>query len=381
MLRQLGLVSEIWMLLTLGDLNDVEAMLKLHQMTDGNLPWSEQILLAWRRGDWNAAVDHAGSAEAWQVPVGSAVADGPVCRAMAEILLARGRPERARMLLHSARATGATLPCLLDIAAADIDMALGASARARKTLMAAAGAASRSRVRVATDEIWLRYTELARGQGDRLAARRGLRETGLAALQVDTDSSRLHHQLATVAVEGNLDAAREATRIARKLNQPYLLARTLERLVSWEASPAALLHEAHERLGALDALLDRARVRTLMRRFRLTVPNRAATVAENERILAILVAEALANRQLAMALHITEKSVESRLTRLFAHAGHRSRVDLATAMTSRAAAATWNPRASKEDVSRREAREPAPECAGGSTRTDAIGHVGPPGDE
>jgi DNA-binding CsgD family transcriptional regulator len=48
------------------------------------------------------------------------------------------------------------------------------------------------------------------------------------------------------------------------------------------------------------------------------------------RIIA-LIRQGLTNRQIAGAMRISEKTVESHLTRLFAKTGCRSRLDLATA--------------------------------------------------
>ena len=42
--------------------------------------------------------------------------------------------------------------------------------------------------------------------------------------------------------------------------------------------------------------------------------------------------DGLGNRQIATVLGTSEKSVEGRLSRLFARAGYRSRVELATAV-------------------------------------------------
>lgn len=47
--------------------------------------------------------------------------------------------------------------------------------------------------------------------------------------------------------------------------------------------------------------------------------------------MAALVAEGLTNREMATVLDTTEKSAESRLTRLFQRTGYQSRVELATA--------------------------------------------------
>jgi DNA-binding NarL/FixJ family response regulator len=76
----------------------------------------------------------------------------------------------------------------------------------------------------------------------------------------------------------------------------------------------------------------RAWLRNTMRHHGVSVPGRQATVAENERLLAVLVAEGLGNKQIATALQASEKSVEGRLSRLFARSGYHCRVELATAM-------------------------------------------------
>jgi len=71
-----------------------------------------------------------------------------------------------------------------------------------------------------------------------------------------------------------------------------------------------------------------------MRHHNVPIPNRAATTSENERLLAVLVTEGLTNRQLAAVFGTTEKSVEGRMTRMFARIGYRSRVELAAAMVT-----------------------------------------------
>jgi DNA-binding NarL/FixJ family response regulator len=123
-------------------------------------------------------------------------------------------------------------------------------------------------------------------------------------------------------------------RLARERGQPPELAQVIERMVRYDAADPALLPEAYTVLGDLDALLYRAWLRNLMRDKDVAVPGRRATVAENERLLAVLTAEGLGNRQLATVLQTSEKSVEGRLSRLFSRTGYRSRVDLAAAMLS-----------------------------------------------
>jgi DNA-binding NarL/FixJ family response regulator len=69
-----------------------------------------------------------------------------------------------------------------------------------------------------------------------------------------------------------------------------------------------------------------------MREHGVPVPGRQETVAENERLLAMLAAGGLSNKQLAAALRTSDKSVEGRLSRLFTRTGYRSRIELSTAM-------------------------------------------------
>ena len=79
-------------------------------------------------------------------------------------------------------------------------------------------------------------------------------------------------------------------------------------------------------------MLYRAWLRNLMREHAVPVPGRKETVAENERLLAMLAAGGLSNKQLAAALRTSDKSVEGRLSRLFSRTGYRSRIELSRAM-------------------------------------------------
>ncbi|MCA1227051.1 response regulator transcription factor [Saccharopolyspora sp. 6M] len=54
-------------------------------------------------------------------------------------------------------------------------------------------------------------------------------------------------------------------------------------------------------------------------------------ISSTESRIVRLVSDGYTNRQIAMAIQVSEKTVESRLTRLFARTGCRSRVELATA--------------------------------------------------
>jgi DNA-binding CsgD family transcriptional regulator len=232
-----------------------------------------------------------------------------------------------------AASTGPTvLTHLLAPTAARVAAMLGSDAEAADTVAQALASATARGIVLGTDELWLLHTEYAVDRGDPAAAGDGLTRLARIAERMDTGPSRLRHLLGRVAVERDVAAASQAVALARTLDQPFVLADTLAWVVRRGAHPAGQLREAYEIFGQLGAVLHRGWIRTLMREHDIPVPRRAATVAENERLLATLVAEGLTNRQLAAALQASEKSVEGRLTRLFSRGGYRSRVELATAL-------------------------------------------------
>jgi len=292
----------------------------------------DRCLLAWLRGHWREALDLALTSIATDVVVAHPPAGGALYRAAAEILFGWGWPVRATALIEAGRAERLALPALTTSTAAEVMAALGGAAEAVQLVHAALRAGGQDPARPGVDELWLAHTELARARGERGAARLGVAETGRAAKEVGTDTRVLHHLLARVAADGDEAAARSAVRLARGLGQPFTLARTLERVVRWTGSRSSLLREVYELFGGLEALLHRHRVRILMNRHAVAVPARGETVTENERLLARLVAQGLSNRQLAAVLQTSEKGVESRLSRLFARTGYRSRVELAAAV-------------------------------------------------
>ena len=124
----------------------------------------------------------------------------------------------------------------------------------------------------------------------------------------------------------------EAVDLARSRTQPFETAVTLLAAARANAAPATLLHEAYERFGDLDATLWRFHTRAAMRETGLPVPGRKQATAENQHLLATLLAEGLTNRQIAGVLRLSEDAVANRLSRLFARTGMRSRTAVVTAV-------------------------------------------------
>ncbi|MGC4879746.1 AAA family ATPase [Micromonospora sp. DT43] len=314
-----------------GELDRADRELVEAGLTVADLPAPERCLHDWRAGRWDAALDAALLGIAADLPVTRPVAHSTVHRAAAEIQLARGWPVRARALLDAARADAAPLPHLLAVVAAETEWILGDAAAAGRIVHDALDLAVRHGLVIGVDELWLVAAELATERGDVDAARVAATSAAAAA---DRDSGIGALRLATAQLLLRPEAARadEVVGRARVVGQPYELARAIERVVRRTGRNPELLSEAYELLGDLGAILHRSRLRQAMREHGVTVPRRAETLAEGERLLAALVAEGLSNRQLAAATQGSEKSIEGRLTRLFSRTGYRSRVELAAAV-------------------------------------------------
>ncbi|MEU7588482.1 AAA family ATPase [Micromonospora sp. NPDC049230] len=324
-------VARVSLAAVVGALDRADSALTQAGLTVADLPAPERCLVHWRAGRWDAASDAALLAIAADLPVTRPVAHSTVHRAAAEILLARGWPVRARTLLDAARADAAPLPYLLAPVAAEAQWILGDPPAAERVVGDALAAATRHGLVVGLDELWLLAAEFAIERGDGGAARTAA-ESALATADQTTAIGALRVATAQLIVRPDRVRAGDLVALARIVGQPHEVARAIERVVRWTGRSVELLGEAYEILGDLGAILHRSRVRQAMRDHGITVPGRAQTLAEGERLLAALVAEGLSNRQLAAATQNSAKSIEGRLTRLFHRTGYRSRVELATAV-------------------------------------------------
>ncbi|MTD55836.1 helix-turn-helix transcriptional regulator [Amycolatopsis pithecellobii] len=293
------------------------------------LPPVSRAIIAAAEGRFDQAMELARRAIASGTVRGHDLSHTFLHQAAATIQLARGRLTGGRELLAVARETNPPLPYLLDGAEALIDRALGQPVQARKRLQAGLGYAGERGLVVETDRLLLHLAELEAEREDLAAARRQVREIERVATVSGTAGTALNLALARAIVERDTAAATDAIALAREYRRPYDLATVLTKLVQHGAGDPALLPEAYDLLGELGALLDRARLRNLMQEHGVPVPGRRQTVAENEQLLSVLVADGLTNKQIATVLGTSEKSVESRLARLFSRTGLRSRVELA----------------------------------------------------
>ncbi|WP_369254100.1 LuxR C-terminal-related transcriptional regulator [Streptomyces sp. R35] len=247
-------------------------------------------------------------------------------------LVCGGRLVRASELLALARARQPMLPHLLDSAQALCELVYGEVEQARSLLRAAVRRAEADGVVAGCDLLWLRVADVAMRIGRPEVLKECLAKAEGVARRLGTERAEMTRLVLHAAVHTDHAAAHAARRLAQRRQQPLEEASVLAHLIRFGMADPAMLRDTYAMLGELDALMPRFWLRPLMRTHGVAVPGRQATAEENERLLAVLVSEGLTNKQIAKVLRTSEKSVESRLSRLFSRTGHGSRVELAMAM-------------------------------------------------
>ncbi len=319
-------------LLACGELDRANRLLTDHELPSNHRPVPDEIVAHCLAGRWDRALDLVRMFLASDSALGDLPSHTMMCREASIIFVCRGRLTQARTVLDRARDEQPVQLHLTAVPESELAQALGATEQAARVIAEALESTAERGVVLGTDELWLSMAQWELAAGNEDAARRCARRVTEVAEQLGTGRSRLCRLLTTAVAHQDTQAAAEAVRLARRRAQPYELAETLTTAVRHGLADVALLREAYALYGELDALLPRARLRNLMRARNIAVPGRSETIAENERLLAILVTEGLTNRELAVVLGGSQKSVESRLGRLFKRTGYQSRVELVSAM-------------------------------------------------
>lgn len=327
-------------LLTGYDLNAAKALLETAGLTVPMLPPLGRFLFDHLTGRWDQALESArrllANDEVQSIPVADS---SPLPARTAAILLARGRITSALQIIEGVRGPEGSPPqCALHASEAEVLMALGDLGGAERTLRDALTTAQAHDQVYGTDELWALLAEVTAEAGQTDEAAVCLRHLEGIAGRTGTDRSRLRHLLASARIlrQEAPDTARhnlsEAVDLARTRGLPFETATTLVAAATTGAVPAALLHEAYELFGTTGATLWRFHTRTALREAGLTVPGRKQATAENDQLLATLLAEQLTTRQTATVLGLTEDATARRMSRLFARTGKRSRTELVTAV-------------------------------------------------
>lgn len=319
-------------LLVLAEADRAERLLANVSATATQLDLPGRSIAAVYRGEIDEALDLAHKSIATSAPDGCDHMRTAMYQLAAVLQLFRGRLARARELITMARDRQPTLPHLPAIAEARYELVFGEVDRARSILECALSRAEEDGVLARTEGLWIFLADIALRTGRTEQLPGYLRKVEHVAQRMGTELAEIDRLCLQALVEADEGAAQAAIALARRRGQPLEQVAVLQRVVRYGTADPALLGEAYALLGDMNALLSRASMRTQMRRHGVSIPGRQETVAENERLLAVLVSEGLSNKQIATALEASEKSVEGRLSRLFSRTGYQSRIALATAM-------------------------------------------------
>ncbi|MDX3187116.1 helix-turn-helix transcriptional regulator [Streptomyces sp. MN03-5084-2B] len=322
-------------LVALSELRQAEQLLDVTRNVPVRLSTPSRMILTVGEGRFDDAMELARKHIAAGGPGGCDPAQTVMFQLVSSIQLCRGRLSRARELIATARSRGPAMPHLLAIPEALYERAHGEYARTESILRTAVCQAEEDGVLAQTDLLWIALADIGVRTHRTERLPEYLRKLEKVAACLGTERAEFNRLTLHALVHDDPAAAGEAMRLLRLRDQPLEQAVALERFVRYGlGEPPALLSESYAIFGAMDALMSRSWSRTLMRHHGVQVPGRQTTLAENERLLAVLVAEGLGNKQIATLLQTGEKSVEGRLSRLFQRSGYRSRVELAAAILS-----------------------------------------------
>lgn len=318
------------MLLMLGEHEPALQRLDAHGVGVDQLHGPDRFLVQWLGGEHMTALDTARRSIADGESSARPLAPVVMAASAARLLASKGWLSRARQMAETGR--GPHLNHVLDHVQSGITRLLGDQQEADEMLRGALRSADEHDYVLGTELLWSELALRSRQLGHLQRAHECVQRCEQVARRLETGRAELARLLARAEVLDDAAAGAAAVALARERDILYEAATTFRRVALSGVDTAALLAESYEVFGEFDALLWRARLRVIMREHDVPVPGRRTTTAENERLLAVLVAEGLSNRQLATVFATSEKSVEGRLSRMFARTGYRSRVELAAAM-------------------------------------------------
>ena len=323
---------EVNMLLALGELQEATELMRRYELPPSQLSEIGRFIVEHSRGDWLHALDIARRYMAAPVHRVESVGWAMLHMGAAQVHTEGGMLARARHMTQ--RAGDGSFAYLFRFAEAQVSRALGEHEDADALLREAVRISEETGFAVGTELLWAEVALRAEQREDHVEAQEALARLEKMAARLGTGRAELALRLTEARMHGDLAAADAAVALARERGQRYEQIITFSGVAKAGFHTAKLLPEAYELAGELGSLLQRSRLRRAMREHGVPVPDRTTATRENERLLAVLVTEGLTNRQLATVLGATEKSVEGRLTRMFARIGYRSRVELAAAMVT-----------------------------------------------
>lgn len=291
-------------------------------------------ILAWLAGRWDEAVDRS---RLVGVEPERAGVYGVLARC-AELVIAvdRGQFARAEELADEVRGSrlGASFASW---SIARRDLALGELDAARSSLEAVL-AADRAHGRRSSEHVLLgSLVDVALAAGDDAAARRWTEELEAFADHPARPWASMLAGRARARVDGDPAAAVDSAEGADA--QGVVVEAARSRLVAGSLGhePERELTAAHEVFRAVGAEPELRATGAAMRDHGLTPPRPVRTaegpLTDTERELARLVHEGLTNRQIARVIHLSPKTIEVYLSRVFTKTGCANRLELALAVS------------------------------------------------
>lgn len=297
---------------------------------DGPLAHYHRVLTGYAGGDWQDALSAARA-------LSLSAEDGPAHRIAgllaAEICTAQGDLKQASAWLDS---TGedARFTALRGWVESGLLAASGDGARALAVGWWAYRSVPAEWAKAGGDRLLCRLAVVATDAGQDERARAVLAEMSDLDARERTPATRAALLFVRGVVTGDAESLAECAGLATDRGHlPDLLTACLA-LGERDDEPRRWLHEAHELAVRAGAAPARAQAKALMRRRGVAMPRSEegrTTLSDMELRIVGLIRDGRTNRQVAVALRITEKTVEYYLSRLFVKTGCRSRIDLAAA--------------------------------------------------
>jgi DNA-binding CsgD family transcriptional regulator len=289
-------------------------------------------------GRWDEALElcHAASFDLDERGAATAVC---LLRALAcELLVHRGELDGAAAIADSLSAPIEELRSAVVLCRARVRRALGDVPAAISLLSEQAERRRRTRGQLRGAELLAELAELLLAEersAEAVAIRAEIEQLAAASPRYEPT---LIAPYARALVDRDTAAAREYLATAEREQLSFERARALLVLGELEVDPAEHLVSAYHAFDQLSAGPWRRRAAGALRSRGLPAPRPAprggGQLSESEERLVRLVAEGLTNRQIALAMHYSEKTVEVYLSRVYAKTGCKSRVKLVQALAS-----------------------------------------------
>jgi DNA-binding NarL/FixJ family response regulator len=298
----------------------------------------------WMAGDWAAALKDAAALDARYVSSVTPALAGAMTALRTEMLRGLALPGETQL---SSRQLEAALPAEMSAwALAGLDADQGHHAAALRRLADARDAGERSVNKAALPLVLHRMAEIAFSCGNRGVTAQAAAD--LARLDQAAPLTAMMAGLAEAYATGDPGPARWAQQQAEAEGAGALAAEALTARGQIGDAPVKTLSAAHATWRRIGAIGKARAVAAAMHAAGLAAPaaeddqwvlhipaDGPPPLTARERSLARLVHEGRTNQQIASTLHISVKTVESYLTRLYRKTSCSSRVELAVAVNER----------------------------------------------